>query len=320
MQRCLKWNLLKKSKRSKVITESRERKADTLFWWPGVCCISHWRQWPQHWGPFCAYGKMHDSRHHREATGDQIRSSKTMMFCMPAPPWAGNEVTFACSTVFQNGTSASAPLLEMPMRQHTNTSKSTSTKMCTILQLPSCWERCNVRPIRDAHLKAYFILIIFKLIIPWKSAQQVILIVALWPFSPELWENSGATRVSECRVMRKGKTKTARIPKVLRSCWGRRPKRTTQTQRTSTMWLLFFSFCVDRTWREHSRHWTRTHKTAMILSLLDPYWQQVSKMNGNKDSLNEIPFSSQRTWMKSHNVQWLVGLEPNGHQSQRMLC
>ena len=29
----------------------------------------------------------------------------------------------------------------------------------------------------------------------------------------------------------------------------------------------------------------------------------------NKDSLNELPFSSQRTFMKSHSVHWLVGFE-----------
>ena len=29
----------------------------------------------------------------------------------------------------------------------------------------------------------------------------------------------------------------------------------------------------------------------------------------NKDSLNELPSSSQRTFMKSHSVHWLVGFE-----------
>ena len=41
------------------------------------------------------------SRHHIEATGDQIRSSKTTVLCVHSPPRAGNEVTFACSTVFK---------------------------------------------------------------------------------------------------------------------------------------------------------------------------------------------------------------------------
>ena len=31
--------------------------------------------------------------------------------------------------------------------------KSRTTKICTILQLPWCWERCNVRLIWDAHLR-----------------------------------------------------------------------------------------------------------------------------------------------------------------------
>ena len=42
-------------------------------------------------------------------------------------------------------------------------------------------------------------------------------------------------------------------------------------------------------------------------------------MDDNKDSLNEIPFSSQRTWMKSHSVQWLTGLEPNSHTKDEVL-
>ena len=60
-------------------------------------------------------------------------------------------------------------------------------------------------------------------------AQHVILTVASWLFShgenhldPELWENSGATRVSEHRVTRKEKVRIARTPKVLKSCWGKR--------------------------------------------------------------------------------------------------
>ena len=60
-------------------------------------------------------------------------------------------------------------------------------------------------------------------------AQQVILIVASWLFShgennldTELWENCGVTRMSEHRVTRKDKLRTARTPKVLKSHWGRR--------------------------------------------------------------------------------------------------
>ena len=62
--------------------------------------------------------------------------------------------------------------------------------------------------------------------------------------------------------------------------------------------LILCSFCVESRWREHSRHWTRTNKNCKILFLLDRYWQLVSKMNDNKDSLNEITFSSQRAWMR----------------------
>ena len=43
--------------------------------------------------------------------------------------------------------------------------------------------------------------------------------------------------------------------------------------------------------------------TIKFLSLLDRYREQVNKINDNKDSLNELAFSSQRSWIKSHSVQ-----------------
>ena len=36
---------------------------------------------------------------------------------------------------------------------------------------------------------------------------------------------------------------------------------------TINVWLLMFSFSEDPTWREHNRHWTKTNKAVMILSL-----------------------------------------------------
>ena len=144
---------------------------------------------------------MHYARHQRETTGDQTRSSKTTVLCVPSPLRAGNEVTFACSTVFQNSTSARTPLLEMPMRQHTHTSKNSTTKIFTILRLLLYWERCNVSLIRDAHLKADFILILTPMITFLNLSQQVILIccfmaiLSRWkPPGPrimrEFWSNS----------------------------------------------------------------------------------------------------------------------------------
>ena len=47
----------------------------------------------------------------------------------------------------------------------------------------------------------------------------------------------------------------------------------------------------------------RTHKTAMILSLLGSILTTCQQDGGNKDSFNKLPFSSQRTWTKSHSVQ-----------------
>ena len=64
-------------------------------------------------------------------------------------------------------TSRSMSLLEMPMRQHRNTS---------ILRLLSGWERCNVRSFLDAHLKADFKLILTPIITFLNLSQQVIFI------------------------------------------------------------------------------------------------------------------------------------------------
>ena len=68
-------------------------------------------------------------------------------------------------------------------------------------------ERCNVRSIRDDHLKGDFILIITPIVTFLNLAQQVILIVASWLFShgenhldPETWGNFGATRVCEYKA------------------------------------------------------------------------------------------------------------------------
>ena len=70
------------------------------FLWPWNCCISHWRQRPQHhWGHSCAYCKMY-SGHQGEITGDQIKSSETAVLCVPSPSWASNEGTLSCSTIF----------------------------------------------------------------------------------------------------------------------------------------------------------------------------------------------------------------------------
>ena len=59
------------------------------------------------------------------------------------------------------------------------------------------------------------------------------------------------------------------------------------------------SFCANRTWREYSRRWTRTHKTVMILSLLDRYRSQVSWMVITRIVSMRSLFSSKRICMKS---------------------
>ena len=47
------------------------------------------------------------SRHQGEAVGDQIRSTKTTVLCMPSPPRAGYAGNLSCSTVLRNSTSKS---------------------------------------------------------------------------------------------------------------------------------------------------------------------------------------------------------------------
>ena len=108
----------------------------------------------------------------------------------------------------------------MPMRQHTSTTRGRSTKICTTLRSPSYWEECNERPTWTAHLVTDFILIIQPIIAILSFAQQIILIVASWLFSrgenrldPDLWENSGATRVSVRRVKVKEQTEDSSNPK-----------------------------------------------------------------------------------------------------------
>ena len=50
-------------------------------------------------------------------------------------------------------TSRLMSLQEMPTLQHTSTTKSKSTKICTIPWLQSCQEKCNVRSIRDTQFE-----------------------------------------------------------------------------------------------------------------------------------------------------------------------
>ena len=67
-----------------VITDSRERTTDTLFNdLESVALASEGSDLNTTEDHFCVYSQMH-SRHHREATGNQIRTSKTTVLCMPS--------------------------------------------------------------------------------------------------------------------------------------------------------------------------------------------------------------------------------------------
>ena len=135
----------KKKKAEASITDSRERTTDTLFSdLESVALAIEGSDLDTLEDNYFVPTAKFIQDTNREATGDQIRPSKTTVLCMPSPPRAGNEVTFCVFDSFSKQyfnkctTSRSMSLLEMPMRQHTSISLSRSTKICSILQLPSC--------------------------------------------------------------------------------------------------------------------------------------------------------------------------------------
>ena len=187
-----------------------------IFQWSGTCCRVSWRK------PFKKQLYTHscclrDTRE-RQLTGNQIRSFKDTLLCMPYSSWTSNECAGFCSKVLQKRSfsrctiSRLMSLLEMPMLQHTNTTRIRSTKTCTILHLQLCWEKCNVRLMRDVHLKTSFAVIITIIIILSMSPQQMTSIVASWPSyhgeshqDPELWGHFSAIHQSRQKTIWKEK-------------------------------------------------------------------------------------------------------------------
>ena len=177
-----------------------------------------WRQRPQHHARQCrAYCKMH-SGHQAKATGDQTRSPKITVLCMPSPSRASNESALPCSKVIskkyvkKNNTTGLMSLLEMPIRQHTDTTQRKSIKICATPRLPSRWERCSEKLTWADQLRADFIWIVRRII-----TFSACFIEENHP-NPKLWENSGATRVSVRRVRRRNKLRTAFNSRVLKLC------------------------------------------------------------------------------------------------------
>ena len=171
------------------------------------------------------------SGHQEKATGDQIRSSRITVLCMSSPSRASNESALPCSTIrrksIQEGTTLqeSCHCRRKSMRQHTDTTRDRSAKICTIPRLPSFWETCSEKLIWVDHVRAYFILIIQPIITILSFAQQTILIVASWLFSrgenhldQELRQDFGATRVSARRTKERNKLRTVLTPRLLKSC------------------------------------------------------------------------------------------------------
>ena len=168
------------------------------FLWPWNCCISHWRQRPQHhWGHSCAYCKMY-SGHQGEITGDQIKSSETAVLCVPSPSWASNEGTLSCSTIFRK--SQEGPTLQgwcYCWRYHCG-----SIHVLQEARVPSSVQLLHCRHVErkfkenstwTAHFRADFIVIIRPRMTILSFAQQIIFIVASWLILP--WRKLLAPRI-----------------------------------------------------------------------------------------------------------------------------
>ena len=176
------------------------------------------------------------SGHQRKATGHQIRSSKTTVLCMPSPHEQATKSPYRVRQ-FRNSTSASTPFQgrchcwrDANAASYKDNKKQACKYVCNssvagmLREMQRMVNTGRTFEIRD------FIFIILPTFIFLSFAQQVILIVASWLFShgenhldPESWENSGATRVSVHKLTRKTlaahhKVRTARTPKVLKSC------------------------------------------------------------------------------------------------------
>ena len=130
-------------------------------------------------------------------------------------------------------TSSSMSLLEMPMRQHTHTTKRQEYKDLCKYSVAVMLREMQ----REVNMGRPCEMILRPIIIILSSAQHVILMVASWLFShgekplrprimSKLWRN---TRKRTQSWREKNKLNTARTP------WGGRLRRAIQTQRTSTI-------------------------------------------------------------------------------------
>ena len=147
--------------------------------WPWNCCISHWRQRPQHhWGHSCAYCKMYLG-HQGEVTCDPIKSSETAVLCVPSPSWASNEGTLSCSTIFAKvkkvqhyrvdvivGDAIAAAYMYYKRQEYKDLYNSSVAVMLR--------EKCNARSTWTAHFRADVILIIRSIITILSFAPQII--------------------------------------------------------------------------------------------------------------------------------------------------
>ena len=94
-----------KKKTKRIITDSRERTADTLFNdLESVALAIEGSDLNINENNFVPRAKcIQDTKERQLVTRSGL--PKTTVLCVPSPPRAGDEVTFACSTVFQNNAS-----------------------------------------------------------------------------------------------------------------------------------------------------------------------------------------------------------------------
>ena len=182
-------------------------------------------------------------------------------------------------------TSRSMSLLEMSIRQHTDITKSKYSKICANLQLSLYWERCNVRSIRDVHLKVDFILInipksFFSVSLSKRSRLLLhdysLRVKSTWT---QNYENILETiRVSERRITRNVRPRERRqyhdctwrlwCPSIWTSLWA--PKQRSLDKTNRFVWALPYSF--DYSWESFRNYRGRSSE----------------KLKGREDEIEEV--------------------------------
>ena len=245
---------------------------------------------PQVGGVHPVYGP--NSRH-------EIERRQSNNFFLPC---AFSVLTKLSVTAADGGTPATNGSVKAKSKFHKHRSRKPLRSLCVGRWKDSKWydkfTSCYERSTWNSHLKANFTPIILPIIIFPSFAHQMILIVASWLFShdehnldSELWENSGATRVSVRRTRRRNKLRTAR----LKSCLEKQLERAIQTRKYSQS-----HDCISGLWSSSvrtslgapkQRSLDTTHRSILALSyscdnswgaLQEFPWKLTRKVEGQK--------------------------------------